>query len=184
MTRAYEYDPRGSSSCELCGHPRIKHRYEIANSATRRQLWVGSECIKKFVPIFERGVEVVDEARRSAIVERIVSETRTRNREDRATTLLNALADTDQRFQNSDWLDQWKLGYSVRQLQLIAFAAREAELPFSSADFRINTRRGRVMEQLYNLEAWQYRRLRGALTPARRAEADRHFGLIERPRTT
>lgn len=176
MTYAYEQS-RGRAGCELCGHPRLRHRFEIENSTTGRHLWVGSECIKKFVPVYQRGIEVEDEARRSIVVDQIVASLRSRDRQAKAFALLDELADFDDRFSNSSWRDTWDLGYSVKQLQLIAVTAKRASLPFSAANFKLNTRRGRVMEQLYELKDWQYRQLRAALTPARRREADAHFRL-------
>lgn len=180
FTRTFEDLGAAVGRCELCEHPKIRHRFEIENQTTSRHLWVGSECIKKFVPIFVAGVEVTDETQRDAIVDRIVKDARTADRRARAFSLLERLAQHDHRLRDPHWRENWALGYSVKQLQLIAVVARGAGLPFNAADFRINTRRGRVMEQLYALQDWQYRQLRAALTPVRRREADAHFGLIVR----
>jgi hypothetical protein len=173
----YAYEESTGASCELCGHPRLRHKFEIENGTTGRHLWVGSECIKKFVPVYENGVEVQDEARRGTVVDGIVASVRSRDRQFRAFALLDALAERDRRFRDESWRENWQLGYSVKQLQLIAIAAKHASVPFSAANLRINTRRGRVMEQLYQLKDWQYRQLRAALTPSRRGEVDAYFGF-------
>ena len=173
----YGYEESAGASCELCGHPRLRHRFEIENDTMGRHLWVGSECIKKFVPVYEDGIELLDDTRRDIVVDQIVASLRSHDRQSKAIALLDALAEEDRRFIDSSWRGNWGLGYSVKQLQLIAVASKHAAIPFSAADFRINTRRGRVMEQLYELKDWQYRQLRAALTPARRSEADAHFDL-------
>jgi hypothetical protein len=173
----YAYEPSPGASCELCGHPHLRHKFEIENVTTGRHLWVGSECIKKFVTLEDNGVEVQDEARRATVVDQIVASLRSLDRQSKAFALLDALAENDNRFRDASWRDNWGLGYSVKQLQLIAVAAKRAAVPFSAANFKVNTRRGRVMEQLYDLKDWQYRQLRAALTPTRRREADAHFGL-------
>jgi hypothetical protein len=176
----FGYEEAEGSTCELCGHRRLRHRFEIENGTTGRHLWVGSECIKKFVPVYEKGVEIENEARRSVVVDKIVASLRSSDRRSKAFALLDSLATRDDRFLDDSWRDDWELGYSVKQLQLIAVAAKHASIPFSAANFKINTRRGRVMEQLYDLKDWQYRQLRAALTQARRREADAHFRVVTR----
>jgi len=175
----YGFDDLGAAvgRCELCEHPDIRYKFEIENSQTNRHLWVGSECIKKFVPVFEAGVEITDEARKGKIIEQIATVVKSKGRKERALALIGKLATHDARFRDSHWHDAWGLGYSVKQLQLVAVGARKASLPFNAADFRINTRRGRVLEQLYGLADWQYRQLRAALPQSRLHEADAHFGL-------
>jgi hypothetical protein len=180
ITYAFEDLGTAVGACELCDHPDIRYTFEIENTQTGRHLWVGSECIKKFVPIFEAGVEVTNEGHKAKIVERIASTVRTRGRRERAVALLDQLAKRDRRFGEERWRDDWDLGYSAKQLQWIAVTARRASLAFNAADFRINTRRGRVLEQLYQLQDWQYRQLRLALTQSRRNELDAHFGLVNR----
>jgi hypothetical protein len=180
ITYAYEDLGTASGTCELCEHPKIRHKFEIENGITRRYLWVGSECIKKFVPVFKAGVEITDEEIKGLIVDQIVSALKTKGRRERAFALLDSLGLSDARLRNADWYDNWQLGYSVKQLQLIAVAAKKASSPFNAADFRINTRRERVMEQLFDLELWQYRQLRGALPASRRKQADLHYGVRTR----
>lgn len=166
------------SECGLCGHPDIRYRYEIENPTTRRHLWVGSECIKKFIPVTFDGREVKDEQEKGRILDRVSTDARRRGRQKRAYDVLDGLAKHDRRFGDRKWRDDWQLGYSVKQLKWIAVAAKNASLPFDAGDFRINTRRGRVMEQLYALEEWQYLQLRPALAKSRVSDADRHFGFV------
>lgn len=180
MTFGYEDLGSPIGACELCGHPEIRHKFEIENTTTDNHLWVGSECIKKFIPVYENGIEITNEAEKSKLVDRIATAAKTQAHRDRALALLQALARRDRRFGDAKWRHDWELGYSVRQLQWIAVAAKNASLPFNSGDFKINTRRGRIREQLYDLAPWQYRQLRAALTQTRRTEADEHFRFVER----
>lgn len=34
--------------CQMCEHPRLRYHYRIENKLTGYELWVGSECIRKF----------------------------------------------------------------------------------------------------------------------------------------
>jgi hypothetical protein len=176
----YAFEDLGSAvgTCELCGHPDIRCKFEIENPQVGHRLWVGSECIKKFVPIFEAGIEVTDQGRKARVVDRIVAADRSKGRRERAGALIESLARFDSRFRDAWWRENWALGYSAKQLQLIAVAARRASLPFNAGDFKLNTRRGRVLEHLYQLRDWQYRQLRPALTQSRRNQLDAHFGLV------
>jgi hypothetical protein len=90
---AYAFEDLGTAvgTCELCDHPDICYKFEIENSQTGRHLWVGSECIKKFVPVFEGGVEVTNEGQKAKVVNRIASTVRTKGRRERAVALLDQL---------------------------------------------------------------------------------------------
>ena len=164
--------------CELGGHQPIRYKFEIENQKTKKHLWVGSECIKKFIPIFdERGVEIRGERPKGAVLDKIVVSSRTKARQDRAFEILDKLSRVDPRFQDWTWKENWKHGFSARQLQLVAVLCKVNSIPFNSSDFRINSRKGWVRQQLIELQDWQYRQLRGALPVNRIREFDQVFAL-------
>jgi len=164
--------------CELCNHQHIRYKFEIENLKTKEHLWVGSECIRKFIPMFDsRGIEIRGERRKEAVLEKITTDFRTKARQQRAFKILNDLAAVDNRFDEPTWRENWKQGYSARQLQLLAVCCKVNAIPFNSSDFRINTRKGWVRERIRELQDWQYRQLRGALTGDRIREFDPFFGL-------
>lgn len=174
----YAYEDIGSpvGTCELCTYSGIRHKFEIENKYTKTHIWVGSECITKFVPIYSGDVEVTCETEKAELVAQITAGLKRDARQERAFSLLSALAANDEAFDKPSWKKNWKLGYSVKQMQMIAVAARKRRLPFNSADFRINTRKSSNVSQLSELEAWQYRKLRGALPATRQKEFDQVFG--------
>ena len=50
-------DEEVAATCGLCDKEGLRYQYEICNQYTQYVLWVGSECILKFViPVFEAGV--------------------------------------------------------------------------------------------------------------------------------
>lgn len=59
----HAYDPTGSSTCELCrSSHNCKQLYKIENKYTKKYLWVGSQCIKKFdIPVYKNGEKVKSE---------------------------------------------------------------------------------------------------------------------------
>jgi hypothetical protein len=124
-----------------------------------------------------RGIAIRGERRKEAVLEKITTDFRTTARQQRAFQILDDLSAVDNRFDEPTWKENWKLGYSARQLQLIAVCCKVNAIPFTSSDFRINTRKGWVREQVRELQDWQYRQLRGALTGDRIREFDQLFGL-------
>lgn len=180
MTNGYRDLGTPSADCELCEHPRIRHTFEIANGTTGAHLWIGSECITKFVPVYEAGVEITGKAK-STYIARKTGELINEARRLRAFSLLDRLARTDARFRQRDWKDSWELGYSVKQVLMLSAIAAMRDLPFDAEAFRINTRRGRVIDQLDGITSWQYQRIRGALTPKRQQEFDSQFGVTGAP---
>lgn len=175
-TGGYEDSHSIEEVCELCKHEGLRYQYEIENSQTGHALWVGSTCITKFVPLYEDGREVIGEEAKANLLRKRQAEYAANSREDRAFALLRKLALADPtRFAQSSWRTKWKLGYSARQMLMLSIACKDHALPFSAADFRINTRKQSIVQQVKDLQPWQYRRLRAALPESRRAEIDAFF---------
>jgi hypothetical protein len=175
-TGGYEDSHNIEEICELCEHEGLRYQYEIENLTTRKILWVGSTCITKFIPLYENGREIIDEEAKANLLRRRQKENENNSRQERAFDLLNKLAQKHpDKFAQSAWCTNWKLGYSAKQLMMISVYCKQDGFTFNSADFRINTRRGRVLDQVSDLEYWQYRRLRAALPKSRRADFDAYF---------
>jgi hypothetical protein len=177
MTHGYNDLEEPTGTCELCEHRDIRHQYEVQNRYTKIALWVGSKCIEKFVPLYEGDVEVTDPEEKARLLTRITTKLIDEARRQRAERQIQKLSEIDDRFMSSPWLSDWKKGYSVKQLQMVAVAAKHATLKFTAADFQINTRRGSVVEQAKDLQIWQYQQLRPAFPPARQKQLDDYCGL-------
>ncbi|NOS98771.1 MAG: hypothetical protein HOP25_09920 [Methylotenera sp.] len=175
-TGGYEDSHNIEEICELCEHEGLRYQYEIENLTTLRTLWVGSTCITKFIPLYENGREVIGEEAKANLLRRRQTEYENNSREERAFELLHKLTQKhSDKFAQSSWRSNWKLGYSAKQLLMISVYCKQNGFTFNSADFRINTRRERVVDQVRDLEYWQYRRLRAALPKSRRADFDAYF---------
>jgi hypothetical protein len=175
-TGGYEDSHSIEEICELCEHEGLRYQYEIENAQTGHALWVGSTCITKFVPLYENGREVIGEEAKANLLRKRQAEYAANSREDRALDVLRKLAVADPtRFAQSSWRMKWKLGYSAKQMLMLSIACKDHALPFSASDFRINTRKQSIVEQVKALQPWQYRRLRAALPESRRAEIDAFF---------
>lgn len=174
-TGGYEDSHSIDEICELCEHEGLRYQYEIENSITGRTLWVGSTCITKFVPLYENGREVIGEDAKASLLRKRQAEYAANSREERAFALLKELASVDTRFVDSSWRNKWKLGYSARQMLMLSVSCKERSLSFSASDFRINTRKQTIVQQVKDLQPWQYRRLRASLPESRRAEIDAFF---------
>lgn len=172
----YEDSHNIEEVCELCEHEGLRYQYEIENLTTRKTLWVGSTCITKFIPLYENGREVIGEEAKASLLRRRQTEYENQSREERAFELLNTLAQTlPEKYAQSAWRTNWALGYSAKQLLMIAANSRQLGCTFNSADFRINTRREKNVGQVKDLEFWQYRRLRAALPKSRQSSLDAYF---------
>lgn len=175
-TGGYEDSHSIEEMCELCEHEGLRYQYEIENSQTGHALWVGSTCITKFVPLYENGHEVIGEEAKANLLRKRQAEYAANSREERALDVLRKLAVADpSRFAQSSWRVKWKLGYSAKQMLMLSISCKEHALPFSASDFRINTRKQAIVDQVKALQPWQYRRLRAALPESRRAEIDAFF---------
>ncbi len=157
--------------------PDIRYQDEIHNRFTKIDLWVGSTCILQFVPLYEDDVEITNPEDKARLLTRITTRLINEARQERALRLIANLAEIDDRFTGSNWERNWKNGYSVKQLQMVAVAAKQAGFKFNAADFQVNTRRGRVVDQAKDLQSWQYEQLRPAFPPARQKEFDDYFAL-------
>lgn len=175
-TGAYEDTHGIQEACGLCEHEGLRYQYEIENSKTGHALWVGSTCITKFVPLYDNGREVVGEEAKASLLRRRQAEYEAKSREERADAVLRQLASVEPtKFAQASWQTNWRLGYSARQMLLLSVTCKEHALPFSAGDFRINTRKQGIVQQVKALEPWQYRRLRAALPQSRHAEFDSFF---------
>ena len=175
-TGGYDDTHNVEEVCELCEHEGLRYQYEIENLYTGHSLWVGSTCITKFVPLFENGEEVVGEEAKASLLRRRQAAHEASSREARAFEVLAHLASLESDiFRQASWQNKWKLGYSASQLKMVSAVCKKHSIPFNAADFRINTRRGNILQQVRELEPWQYRRLRAALPKARQLEFDALF---------
>ena len=175
-TGGYEDSHSIELSCELCEHEQLRYQFEIENRLTHRILWVGSTCVTRFVPLFEHGREIVDETEKANFLSRQRAAHLADSRQQRAFTLLDRLAAQEKDvFGPAKWRTKWELGYSALELKMISAICKKHGLPFKSSDFKINTRRENIREQVRALEPWQYRRLRAALPKARQVEFDPYF---------
>ena len=175
MTHGYEDLLEPIGECELCEHPEIRHTFEIQNRINNNALWGGSKCIDKFVPLYQDGVPVHDPELKTRLLRGITGKLIDAARRERAERLLVLLSEGEPAFAASKWLEDWKKGYSVKQLQWIAVTAKKRNITFDSGDFRVNTRRGSIREQARRLQHWQYIQLRNAFPVARRNELDEYF---------
>lgn len=177
MTFAFNDRGKADGTCGLCDHEDIRYEHEIENLYTLHRLWVGSQCITKFIPVFVKGREITGEEEKARYLGNIERSARQKARQTQAFETLDRLASVDARFVDGSWKVNWRRGYSVKQMQMIVVLCRDNAIPYNVGAFRINTRREGVVQQLGGLELWQYRQLRPALTSARQREFDQVFGF-------
>jgi len=175
MTYNYNDLEEPTGTCELCEHPEIRHQFEVRNSYTDINLWIGSKCIEKFVPLYQNNVEITDRFEKARLLAQITTRFINDAKRERAERLLEELSKHDDRFADTRWNTDWRKGYSVKQLQMIAVAAKGIGRKFDAADFHINTRRQNIVEQAKKLAPWQYEQLRAAFPRARQKELDQFF---------
>ncbi len=67
------------------------------------------------------------------------------------------------------------LSYSASQLKMIAVLCKSHRITFNSGDFKINTRKANVVDQIRLLEPWQYFNMRDAIPKSRHKQFDAWF---------
>lgn len=184
-TGGFEDSHDTAEICELCEHEGLRYQFEIENRYTRRIMWVGSTCIVHFIPLYDKGVEIVGDEEKAGLLRRRQAEYAAQSREERARQVLQQLSVKEPAvYAQSGWFVNWARGYSAKQMVMLSAACKRHDIAFSSSDFRINTRRDNIVEQVRSLEPWQYRRLRGALPKSRHAEFDAHFRKLWRAKSS
>ncbi len=79
------------------------------------------------------------------------------------------------RFSDPKWVANLDVGYSASQLKMIAVLCKSHRITFNSGDFKINTRKANVVDQIRLLEPWQYFNMRDAIPKSRHKQFDAWF---------
>ncbi|HEY6529158.1 MAG TPA: hypothetical protein VIZ65_10725 [Cellvibrionaceae bacterium] len=180
-TGGYDDTQGANEVCELCEHEGLRYQFEIENVLTKKSLWIGSTCITRFVSLFENGIEILGEENKLNLLNRRRSQYEAISRQDRAFEVLDKLAEKEREiFGAAKWKLKWKLGYSAHELKMVSALCKKHQVVFNSESFKINTRRGSIVEQVRQLERWQYLRLRAALPASRQAQFNDFFKVKKR----
>lgn len=164
-----------NKTCELCDNEGLRYQFQITNLLTHYSLWVGSTCINKFVPVFVGGRELLGEEK-EAEVRKIMAAARATSRQERAKSVLAQLKiKAPDRFSDPKWVANLDVGYSASQLKMIAVLCKSHRITFFSGDFKINTRKANVVDQIRLLEPWQYFNMRDAIPKSRHKQFDAWF---------
>lgn len=95
------------------------------------------------------------------------------SRQERAKTVLEQLKfKAPDRFSDLKWVANLDVGYSASQLKMIAVLCKSHRITFNSGDFKINTRKVNVVDQIRLLEPWQYYNMRDAIPKSRHKQFD------------
>lgn len=160
-----------TGSCELCTYEPIRYEFLIHNAQTNRQLWVGSECIKRF-GLEGRSVEGarLSPAQTAKLVSRdrgrMVSDARRR----RLVDALVALAQVDHDFRIESFIDyvQERGAFTPAQLNTLFWRLDKHGIAHNKRDFRLVMRREREKDQLRTMKDWRVTKLLPAMTPSQR----------------
>ncbi|AWZ95651.1 TPA: hypothetical protein RCG81_004476 [Enterobacter roggenkampii] len=101
---------------------------------------------------------------------------RATSRQERAKSVLAQLKiKAPDRFSDPKWVANLDVGYSASQLKMIAVLCKSHRITFNSGDFKINTRKANVVDQIRLLEPWQYFNMRDAIPKSRHKQFDAWF---------
>ncbi len=159
-------------TCELCEQPELRYQFQITNVHSESELWVGSECIKKFNTIsvtnkdgvnlsYDLAVKKIDKDRRKMIVD---SKTK---------SMLNSLVQLswkDEEFDIEDFIKYFKErgAFTPNQLSTVIWRLEKHQTDFEKGNFKCTIKRIREREQLLNMEDWKIKKIWECLSPSQK----------------
>jgi hypothetical protein len=168
-----EASSNDSWNCGLCEHPHLRYIFEIYNRSTDGTLWVGSECIKKFIRKHAtKGYLAPKEMGRE--LSRTIRKLQKQQRINRLKCLMNELSIHRKYLNDPKWTQGIKKGFSFKQFRHICELLQTYGIAYSIADFRISVMK-KNREQLKVITESEFRRYRPAFSRAWQKKLDLRF---------
>lgn len=157
--------------CGLCDHEELRYHFRIENEHTRRELWVGSQCILKFqVAVYEgsRRLSLADAQRKlAALTEKM--------RLDSCVKALRRVAAAEQNdILNAalEFYEKWK--YLTPKLTFVVFwKLQHHRIDHNPSFFKVNLQRRKYRDDLQAMPTGRVHLFWSALTSSQRALAQR-----------
>lgn len=164
-------DEECSDTCGLCGHKGLRYQFQIRNTQNGNELWVGSECIRKF------GIRGRNEDERE-LTELDTSQLLSTNRrrlvnEIRDRCVIKSLVELsahDDEFDIDNFVTYWKGrgAFTPNQLALLFWRFGKYGIECERSYFKVSIRRRREKMQLLQMLAWKLDTILPALSASQR----------------
>ena len=180
------------ATCELCGQPDLHYHFQIRNLLKSNELWIGSECIKRFSAEDTKSIQFFDNFGNRITDERLIIKTVNKQMTDlkkdkKAQEVLELLSDLYNKYQESNLnylFDQYSNKEYFTPLQMLwldnFFLENNEEV--NQFIFNVNISNRFYLDQIYNRSTDSLNRLEKYLTRDQREVL--HYNLNRNQRLT
>lgn len=162
------------ATCELCGQPDLHYHFQIRNLLKSNELWIGSECIKRFSAEDTKSIQFFDNFGNRITDERLIIKTVNKQMTDlkkdkKAQEVLELLSDLYNKYQESNLnylFDQYSNKEYFTPLQMLwldnFFSENNEEV--NQFIFNVNISNRFYLDQIYNRSTDSLNRIEKYLT--------------------
>lgn len=160
-------------TCELCDHIDLRYHFLIRNRWTSHELWVGSECIKRFteIAVFVGGRQLTGDEREQHMNARL-TQLREATRKRMTMEVLHRLALGDARLADIPTFYDREEVFTPLQAVMVLRGCQREGIKVEREAIRIRLKKGKDNEQVLAMSDEDYALLRPCLSSAQRKRMD------------
>jgi len=149
-------------SCELCEQEELRYHYQIKNKSNDNSLWVGSRCIEKFIPVFNKeGLRLTEKETRIKLKQLL--------KEKRRSLCLDALTDLAQKKSHkmfSDALNYFKKNkfLTPKFAAIVFLELTKNNIDYDPSFFKIYLKKKVFQKHLADMKPKDFKSIEPALT--------------------
>ncbi len=159
--------------CQLCDHVDLRYHFLIANELTHHEMWVGSECIKKFegIGVFDGNRRLTGAARDQYMASR-VNNLKKATRKRKTMEALHQFAASNPRMASLPAFYDQNEVFTPRQAVMVLKCCERDNIEVDRAAIKIRLRRDSDNEQVLRMSDEAYALLRPCLSSSQRKRMD------------
>lgn len=161
--------------CQMCGQEDLRYHFEIENSTTYYQLWVGSECIQKFsIDAYNEYGERLEGEEATELVKKHRAQLIEAARIRRVDEVINLCIEYETSSNLREILERCLLTHrngsalSPKQMATLGWRLKYFKIPHRPNDFRVALRRGKHKDDFVDLKDYQIKMVARYLSPQQR----------------
>ena len=159
-----------SETCQLCGQQDLRYHFEIVHRTNGNELWVGSECIKRFeIDVVQNGSVLSQKAAHR----KVDRDRRAIEKQARTRSVINSLlqlAAVDPDFKIDDFIRYYsdRGAFTPKQMSFLQWRFSEKGINHNQSHFKVSLRRDREQDQIKRMEDWKRQKLAPYLSASQR----------------
>lgn len=163
--------------CQLCDHTDLRYHFQIRNSINSNELWVGSECIKKFgISVFENGQKLSPDLVRKKL-DRLIDSMHLES-------CINTLTELANQEDNKILKDAIKYYRRNKYLTpnfafVVAWKLSEYKISYQPSFFKVLVNNKKYKNDLDSMNSFKRRHIWVLLSPQQRKAAEKRKSMRE-----